>query len=504
MIPPRTYSSGFSTAAIAVAAFFSLVVLARATVPLVDGDVWWHLRAGEEVLRSGTVPATDTWSIAGQGMPWTSQDWLSNTLMAAVVRLGGDWGPTLLSLLFALAVTGTFGLFWAAVARRRGDAAWLWGILLFTAGLIVAGPVVGVRVQTVDLVLAAFTVLVLWSYLVAPRPLTLVALPIIAVIWVNSHAGFLMLFLLGGAVAVGEAVDRAMARALRTPVLAWADTARLAIALAVCAMVLVVNPNGVAIYAYPFETSSIGAHRDFIFEWSRPDLTSFLGQVLFAFTLAVVIPTLWLSRREIRTADALWLIGLTAMSLVAIRFALFIGPIGAAIAAVHAPSHPAGGLPQRMTRAPAASRLQFLNAGLVALVMLAGATFALTRAAPSVQATAIAEAMPVEAALWLENHDEPRRIFNVYAWGGYLGRELPDSLVYIDGRSDIYGDAPIREYARAIALEIDPAALLDRSRIDAVVFWPNSPLADWLNRQPSWTHAYEDEQAAVWVRATTE
>ncbi len=494
-------------AAVAVASFFAMVVLPRATVPLVDGDVWWHLRAGEEVLRTGRVPDTDTWSIAGQGMQWTSQDWLPNSAMAVIAGLSTTWGPTLLSIAFALMVAAAFALLWQAMGGRIAAPAWLPRLLWLTGGLIVAGPIIGVRVQTLDLLLGTVTVWLLWSYLADQRPRWLLAFPFLAVIWVNTHAGFPMLFLLGGGVVVGEAVDRLLDRSADGAPLTWKAITLLAGALLAATLALVINPSGVAIYAYPFETATIGAHRDLIFEWSRPDLSSFPGQMLFVFLLGAVVPTLWFGRHRMRAADGLWLVGLTVMSLIAIRFVLFVGPIGAAIAAVHLTPRlvprrvPGGGIWERMAQRPRHAGQMVLNAALIAIVVLSGVGLALARSAPAVQQAAIAGAMPVNAAAWLRADSSAARIFNVYAWGGFLGRELQDALVYIDGRSDIYGDALIREYASVISLRSDPAPLLDRARIDTVVFWPEGAFADWLDAEGSWTREYEDDQAAVWLRS---
>ncbi|PZR62502.1 MAG: hypothetical protein DLM71_06755 [Chloroflexi bacterium] len=72
--------------------------------------------------------------------------------------------------------------------------------------------------------------------------------------------------------------------------------------------------------------------------------------------------------------------------------------------------------------------------------------------------------------------------------------------VYIDGRSDIFGDTPIRAYARAIGLQTDPGLLLDAYAVDHVVFWPDSPLGRWLDRAPAWRRVYTDSLAAVWAR----
>src|SRR4029079_15744592 len=122
-----------------------------------------------------------------------------------------------------------------------------------------------------------------------------------------------------------------------------------------------------------------------------------------------------------------------------------------------------------------------VNAALAGLVLVMGVVVAVARVTPDVQSSEIARAMPVAATAWLRSHDPTARIFNVYAWGGYLGRELPAARVYIAGRSDIYGDARIRAYARAISLADDPGPLLAAARADAVVFWPTSGFAAWLD-----------------------
>ena len=140
-----------------------------------------------------------------------------------------------------------------------------------------------------------------------------------------------------------------------------------------------------------------------------------------------------------------------------------------------------------------------MNLVLAAVVILAGISVAAARVTPDVQQREIAAAMPEEAAAWLRSHDPAARIFNVYAWGGYLGRELPAARVYIDGRSDIYGDAPIRAYARAISLADDPGPLLAAARVDAVVFWPTSGFAGWLDAH-GWRRVHADEVAVIWMR----
>ena len=129
-------------------------MLPRPAIPLIDGDVYWHIRAGATVLDTGAVPKVDTWSIVGDGMRWISQDWLSNVFLALGWRLG-EVGPTVLSFGWALLVVVALALLWWAYGRRKPDAGWLGRIIWLAAGLIVAGPTLGVRVQVVDLTLGA-------------------------------------------------------------------------------------------------------------------------------------------------------------------------------------------------------------------------------------------------------------------------------------------------------------------------------------------------------------
>lgn len=505
--PSAALSGGVTLAGVAIIAFFFLVALPRPAITLIDGDVWWHLRAGQEILSTGRVPTSDSWSIAGGGMPWTSQDWLSNMIMALGFGLG-EWGPTALSLLFSLLVIASLLLLWRGIGIRRPATGWLARIVWLAVGLTVAGPVLGVRVQVVDLPLGAAALVAVWSYVRVPRRLTLAWLPVIALAWANLHAGWLLLFLLGGGVLVGEALDRWLRRKLEPAPLSWRQLGWLLGALVVALAAIAINPNGPALYLYPVETSAIQAHRDFLAEWSPPDIGSLPGQLFAGFIVLGVIPAFAFGWRRMRLADAFILAGLTVMAGTAARFLLVAGPIGAGIIALSmAPALSRTRMGRalaptfrRMAEPSRPSHAAAVNLALAALLVIAGLLITFARISPSAQEDAIAQHMPVGAVDWILANDPGDRPFNAYSWGGYLGFRRPGTPVYIDGRSDIYGDAPIREYADAISLRSDPQGLLSEHGIDHVLFNTDHPFAEWLNANPGWTRVYTDPLASVWVR----
>lgn len=505
-VPRIARLRGTAGATVVVSAFWLVGVIAGATRPLADPDVWWHIRAGNEVLRRGDVPRVDEWSIAGAGNPWTSQDWLSNVVLATGHALG-PWGWTLLSVGFALATAGAFWILWSAIGRRRPETGWVARVLSLTAGFVLAGPVVGVRAQLADLVLAAAVMWVLWRFMTGARLRLLALLPVIGALWVNLHAGWLLLFLLGGAVLVGETADRLVHRRLDCPPqrpgrLAWLGGSLLASAAA-----LALNPNGPAIYLYPFETIGIGALSAYVAEWQAAWPDTQAGQLLAGWLLVGVLPTIVLAGRRMPIADLLILVGLTLMAAYAVRFLLVSGPITAAIVAVRlgpvvsasAAGRRLGGAVQRLSaRRTGAAAL--INGALLIGVLTLGVAAAVLRALPATQRIAIAEVQPVAEVAWLVDHDAGERVFNFYEWGGYLGLHRPWLAVFIDGRADVYGEEPIDRYVATISLSSDPQRTFDEYAIDHVLFPVDSPLAGWLDASAGWERVHSGPLGAIWLR----
>lgn len=498
---------GVAAATAGMVGFFVAAVLPRATWPLIDGDVWWHIRAGEEVLRTGSVPRIDTWSITGAGRDWTSQDWLANVILA-IGESAGPWGYTALSFLFGALTLAAFWIQWRAIAMRQPDIGWASRVVWLSIGLTLAGPVMGVRVQVLDLLMATIVVWICWRYLTDPRRRWLVGLPVVAAVWANLHAGWPLLFLLGGAVLVGETIDRLLKRRLDgPPPLAWARLMDLGIALVVSAAALALNPNGLELYTYPFETVGITALNRYVLEWFPASFDTLFGWLLLGFVVVAVLPTLLFGRERLRSADALIVVGLSFMAWQAIRFLLIAGPIGAAVtAAVLSPvisRTPFGRrLSPMLTRLarPRTGALGAVNAGLIVLLVTVGLGVAFARVSPTAQARAIAEGLPADAVRWMNENDPGDRIFNRYEWGGYIGQHRPQEPIFMDGRADVYGDELLRMYVSVIGLEADPQEVLDRYRIDHAILPPDWKLAAWFDDSARWERAYADETAVIWVR----
>ena len=94
--------------------------------------------------------------------------------------------------------------------------------------------------------------------------------------------------------------------------------------------------------------------------------------------------------------------------------------------------------------------------------------------------------------------DPSARIFTYDQWGDYLIYRLyPRTKVFVDGRSDFYGDEFEEKCLDVLHVKYDWEKTLDRFGIDTILLPPSAPLAGALKESSRWRVAYDDGVALV-------
>lgn len=237
-----------------LAVLLALVVALRYAEPILDGDLFFHLAYARQMLERGTlVPDATLYSWTPTSDATIYCAWASELVLAGLWRLGGL--PALFALRYAV-VGGTLLLLWL-YARRLGLVA---GGALGTAVtcLVLLVVAVGERAGSLvkpELFSLLFLHLVLYAYFGAKRgaarpragELSLGCVPVIVLVWVNSHGGFILLAPFLVLSAVGELLNRRFSPdlALPRPVLR-----RLLGAWGLCGLAVVATPYGLR---YPLQ-----------------------------------------------------------------------------------------------------------------------------------------------------------------------------------------------------------------------------------------------------------
>ena len=61
--------------------FWSLLAGTFSKRPLADPDIGWHIRTGEQILATHSLPRTDPFSSTMHGQPWFAWEWLYDILL---------------------------------------------------------------------------------------------------------------------------------------------------------------------------------------------------------------------------------------------------------------------------------------------------------------------------------------------------------------------------------------------------------------------------------------
>ncbi len=112
----------------------------------------------------------------------------------------------------------------------------------------------------------------------------------------------------------------------------------------------------------------------------------------------------------------------------------------------------------------------------------------------------IAARFPVAAVDYLEASGLAAQPgYNLYEWGGYLiWRGIP---VFIDGRTEVYGDAFFLYYLQTSEVQENWREPLDDFAVAYVLLKRPHPLGTLLQASGEWQRAYNDDLAQIFVRS---
>ncbi len=468
-----------------------LCLFVMAIGPITDPDFWWHLRTGQYICDTRSIPHQDVYSFTLPDQPWITHEWLTEVLFYAIYAVSGQAG---LILVFALVITAAFGLLYLQCPGRPYLASF---VVVLAA--ISSAMTWGVRPQMMSLLLSSAFLYILHLYRRGHKRLVWL-MPPLMIIWANLHGSFLLGVVLPAVHCTGAVIDTAFRRETESR-LEWRDLRTLLIVTALTTLAPVVNPNGVQLLLYPFGTLGSPAMQSYIMEWFSPDFHLVQFQPLALYIL-VLLAGLALSRSTPSATDFLFLLGFGYASLRSARhIPLFVLTTTPMLTEQLLSIWRRSDLSERFRRRRHHRdgryiTLNWLLLGLLVLgvVLQAASTLAGNEAAQR-------EAFPVDAVDFLVDNEITGNMFNLYRWGGYLiWRLYPEQAVFIDGRADVYGDAFIDEYLRVYQLREGWSEPLASYDVELILIDRASALSTVLNESLAWDRAYTDEMAAVFVR----
>jgi hypothetical protein len=498
-----------------VALLLGLSCGALGRVLLRDGGTGWHIRNGQLMLQMHAITRVDPFSASVSGQPWYAWEWLYDLLIAAIHNVLGLNGVVFYS---AAIMAATFVLVFHLAMRRGGSLPITFFLLVLSLGAsaihFLARP---------HLVSWLFTVI--WFELLdsaaserdPEKERRLFYLPVLMLLWVNLHGGFLLGFALLGVYLIGGAIEYFSRREEREVVRRWLK--RLGLVSVLSALATFVNPYGYKLHLHIYRYLSDRFLMDSVIEFRSPDFHN-VAQQCFAVLLLVTIAALASARRKPAPSQLLVILFAAYSGLYATRnlpvssmlLTLTIAPLlseSMAKASENATIAPRlrgllsrlHGFSMRMEKL----ELRFQGHLWLVLVFALGLWACAHRgrigSTQWINAYFDSKRFPVEAAEVIAQRDIREPIFCPDQWGGYLIYRLyPQTKVLVDDRHDLYGDQFFKDYLKVVFVQPDWQKVLDERHVNWVLMQKNSSLGTILGQTPGWKRIYEDATAVLFHR----
>ena len=462
-----------------------------ASRPLSDGDFWWHLKAGEYIVKTRSVPKTDHFSFTNYGKQWISHEWLSEAIFYLVYsRLGFN------VLIFIFALITAFA-FWIVFRRIQAHvfigafATWLgvWSIL----------PTIGVRPRVFTLLFASVYLALLTRYAREGEGRAIWWLVPIMAVWANLHAGYLLGLVFIAVTIVGVLLDAWSEGEPIRPLSTRLRTLSLVLLASVGAVSL--NPHGLRTYVFPFEFFISPVQQENVMDWLSPDFHQ-PELMPLALLILLTVAAFGLSTKRVRPSELLLFLGTLYATLKSNRHMAIFALVAAPLLADHLQNYlDTTSLAKTFGRSETASskRLPILL-GVLLLLPLLIFVFRLRAVIYSPPRQEMV-AVPLKAVEYMkENQITGNTFTDPNIWGGYLIWEMPSNPVFIDGRIDMYGDEFVRQFVNITRGLSDWREPFNRYGVQVAIVSSTSVLRLQLQQSPDWQQVYEDKMAVVFRR----
>lgn len=462
----------------------ALIFLLAATVVILpqvfDPDMYWHVHSGQVMLDRGEVLHGDIFSHTRTGVLRPHHEWLTEVIMAVLYRAFSDYGITLLATFFSM---------WALVNMfrfSRGNIAVRLVLVLLVCNIIMTTAMGRPQGWMLNFILILMTIVLNRQHNRLPW------IPVIMLLWVNLHGGWITGYLVLGAAIVGEGVSIALKREGDT---IWMK--RLTLWSLAGLPMLLINPYGFEQVLVPLDTFTQAA-RPYISEWRPPNLLSFNRIAYVAMLTLTVLVTLKAYRRFTFTE---WLLlgGFGLWSLMTARIVLIYTFVAPVILTPYLSEWLTALYPRLRTFEATLARPVRWGVPAIGLMSLLVVFLFFNGSRPERIQQIQDTSYPVGAVAFIKQTLPPREVFNTDVWGGYLIANLPEYPVFIDTRADLY-DEFFLEFLSIIRAEDGWDEKLTANHVQTVLIDHKRLLTDALRAAPNWALVYEDDLALIFVR----
>ncbi len=463
---------------------------------IADFDAGYHLKTGEYILQTKTIPLYDIFSYTAFAARWIAHYWLADVLFYLTYKFTGFLG-----LMIGVAIVAALTyLIVLRTAAQKSRSVFLPLLLIIPYSWLTFELWV-VRPQIFTYFFTALLIFLLERWRAGNGAKNLYLIPLVFLAWANAHAGVVMglfvIYLYAGAVFIRDKFKFAKAKIIFAIV--FISTAA-----------VFVNPNTYRVLTYS-EIIAPTVRALNTLEWRS--LVDFLGTwQSWVFLVLMITAATFVLVRLLKRCKNFWEFEWTEAGLVAAAFVL---PL---ISIRHVGFFPIFTFPIVVRELDELMRTKNFNfdgiRGMSALAVIFAAALIVSPAMGLAGKPLVnRQLLPVGAADFIKSQNISGPMFNDPSAGGYLiWRLWPEEKVFIDGRSEVYLGEPAADYLAIMRTSSGWEKLVnDKYKINYFLLWYREPLSDIVRNlfaklvtKMNFKLVYWDDAAIILLRDTPE
>lgn len=447
--------------------FFSLVFFK------IEPDYLWHFKAGEYMVKNGTILKKDIFSWFVNSKYWMSHEWLFEVIIYGLSLIFGKYHV----LVYSLLSIGLL-LFILFLSNKNNylknipfTLIWYLMFILLSFGFIQARP------HLLSFSFLALTIYVLYDLYKNENSKKIYILPFLSILWANFHGGssnlpyiLCFIFIIGGLFQFK--FDKIFSERLSKK-----QFIKYEIIMFLCMASVCINVHGLKMFIYPYENMLNTTMIENIGEWRSTSLHDFSHYIYYLF-LVIIIFTMLFSKKKIELMDLLLLGFSTYLGLKSIRFWLYLYIIMSFVIFNYVPK-------KKIDNGTFACILGF-SIGIFGLFVISFKNIV------DISFKFMLDSDVIE----LIKEKNPKRLYNMYDYGGELIYNNID--VFIDGRADLYSNYNYKDYLDISSLKGDYVKTIEKYDFDYFLVDDKYPISTYLKYNEKYKLIYHKKNVFLY------
>lgn len=411
--------------------FFYLVIFLTffvSGISILDPDFAWHLRVGQDILETKSVPHVEEYIFTTLGDKWVDHEWLSNLLLFLVYDFFGKFGYWALGIIFAAIATLTLFLISHSTKKYFLQNIGKWNFLLFEIVAIGLSffallRAYGIRLQVLTWLFFALIFIFYLKIVKEDKWRYLAGFPLLIFLWTNLHGTFVL----------GLAIILVVLFFLLFESKSLERKKRIALTIVLTIGATLLNPYGLELWKLvAIEYTQSRSYLTQIFEWLPLYTAPYIEWYsTFYISIIIFISGAYFKFRKVpkKRESLIYLLFVFVLMLMAIKARRFV------------PMFALSSFPLIIILLQSFFKKSSIKKKLGIFILVISTPLIIYQTyfistVPLNLLTKNTIASPYDAVSFIKENNSTKdlRTYNRYGWGGYLVWMWPEKLHFIDGR----------------------------------------------------------------------